>query len=304
MGKCQRGAVLAIVVAVAEATVMGCTTNNNTTIINAADTGTSSEDATTADGGADTNTAPDTSAATDTSTADSQPSRDAGDAGSSDAGSVDASDSGATADSASSDSEADATEAGEPPGCVPDPSVCPKLGAADCTGWDCDAGLAQLGNEQCVRAGEMSMLPGDTAFACGPYVISGYIGDPAGNGCIGFGGNWCGQEFGSPPGNDAGVHAEYVCPLDGGPPALSACIDIGNDTNDTSWCCNTQPTCSPWGASPQCSSSGSMPQTYLGFGGAVPVGCSVFVDGGAQLPPQSILYCCPVSTDGGPACQP
>jgi hypothetical protein len=194
-------------------------------------------------------------------------------------------------------------EAGPPLGCTSDPDVCPLEGVSDCTGWDCgDGGLTQLAGEQCVRAGEPSLVPNKTAYVCGPDV-AGYIGDPAGNGCIRFGGNWCG-EYGSPFIDDAGTREyEYACPLDGGPPVQSACIEIIPDQTYTGWCCNTRPTCSPWGGSPRCDDTSSLPQTYLGFGGATPVGCTPLADASSPVK-QGVLFCCPVSTSGGPACQP
>jgi hypothetical protein len=152
--------------------------------------------------------------------------------------------------SASVDSElaADGGDGGEAAadasGCTPDPGICPALGVVNCTGWDCAAAwLPTLAGQPCKASGEPSMVAGDTAYACGPDWVAGYIGDPAGNGCVQFAGTRCG-EYGSPSLDDAGqFESEYVCPLDGGPPAESACIQTTNDPNDTGWCCNTSSTC-------------------------------------------------------------
>jgi hypothetical protein len=187
--------------------------------------------------------------------------------------------------------------AARPQGCTPDPTVCPRLGVSDCTGWDCgDAGLTQFGGDVCARAGEGSEVPGDTAYACGPNWIGGSIGDPAGNGCVQFAGNWC-DNFGSPRIGDAGILTyEYACPSEGGPPAKSACADVG-----PGWCCDTQPSCFQDDTDPRCAADNSSPQTYVGFGGAIPLGCTPLAD--ASSLPQIVVYCCPVSTDGGPECQ-
>ena len=194
----------------------------------------------------------------------------------------------------------------EPHGCTPDPGVCPLLGVDACAGWDCDAGLTLVGSDPCARAGEQSVVPGETAYACGPYWVGGYIGDPAGAGCVRFTSNWCGI-YGSPAlASDAGLPPQqfaYACPPDAGPPYQPNCIQIISQSSSAGWCCNTSPKCSPWGGSPRCDSTSATPQTYLGFGGAVPIGCTPLADATAPTA-QGILYCCPVSTDGGPGCQP
>jgi hypothetical protein len=184
-----------------------------------------------------------------------------------------------------------------PVGCTPDPTVCPRLGVSDCTGWDCDGGLTQFGGDVCARAGEGSAVPGDTAYACGPNWIGGNIGDPAGNGCVQFAGNWC-DNFGSPRIGEAGILTyEYACPSDGGPPAKSACVDVG-----PGWCCDTHPSCFLYDSDQICAGDNSSPQTYLAFGGAIPLGCTPLTDASSPLR-QTVVYCCPVSTDGGPECQ-
>lgn len=283
-----RAAVLAALgISAFEVAAIGCTTTN-VYILPGEGGAPSSVDATT-----DSMTGAD---AIEASTDDSPARESGGDAVDSDAVEGDAPDGGVPSDGAP---DADGGGA-QPPGCTADPSVCPQLDVMGCTGWDCgDGGLSEFNGQQCVRTGQ-SEIPGETAYACGD-VVDGYLGDPAGNGCVQFPGNWC-VNFGSPRVGDAGLLTyEYACPADGGPPIENACFEwspsLGVD-NPTGWCCNTHPTCSPWGGSPQCAAG----STYLGFGGAVPLGCDA-LDAAAPYP-QSALYCCPVSTDGGPACQP
>jgi hypothetical protein len=189
-------------------------------------------------------------------------------------------------------------DGGAPVACKADPSPCVRLRITDCVGWDCNGPLASFDGQECRAAG--GTMTGQTINVCGPYWVSSYIGDPAGNGCVQFAGNWCTESYGSPTFPDGGDFGyDYACPPDGGPPKQSGCVEIGGDSIVSEWCCHTRPTCSPWTGQPQCPADGG--QTYLGFGGAMPSGCFPL---GAASVAQGLLYCCSNPADGGPLCQP